>query len=390
MSASALLVTLTLAVAQGPGRSDPNPFGQPLAPVRGAAPVPPPASCKNPGPDDRRVDYCGDDRARTGTSGDQDFLLPPAEFLERNYFFWSLPPISPNPTPHTWWLRFEAQVALHLFFFNNIGRVADRRGHWAGAFALDFVHRVRMLNRDSDPVRTPSYLPRITGQLARFYYPRTGSFYEVGELLFDVQVGHHSNGQEYCPFAAGVRDGQCPPFATDSPRYELVNLENGNFSTNYLRVGAHHRFILDLDENHVVHRSFALGARYERASSVGPGGIDAPHDQLYGRNRLELDGELQVLDSHLLPGLGWWPGLIGHHRAELSYEWVQGTGPGIARHNISAELSRSFLQAGGLGAFLRLYRGQDYYNINYVHRIDYQFHFGIMLELAPPLRFRGK
>src|SRR5690606_26951595 len=77
--------------------------------------------------------------------------------------------------------------------------------------------RIRMHNKDSYPVQTPSYIPQIS-----LYHliAETGPLKKTA--LFG-KIGHHSNGQ----------DGF---FYKDSTVTE-VNVRSGNFATNFLDFG---------------------------------------------------------------------------------------------------------------------------------------------------------
>ena len=80
--------------------------------------------------------------------------------------------------------------------------------------------QVRMLNRRSVPIRSPSYWGHLTFYRA-IDRERPTLFYE--DALWFATVGHHSNGQ----------DGDF--YQSDTT--QLINLDGGNFSTNFIRLG---------------------------------------------------------------------------------------------------------------------------------------------------------
>ncbi len=74
---------------------------------------------------------------------------------------------------------------------------------------------IRMYNKESLPVQTPSYLPHIS----LYYNFRNSSF--LNNLTLFGKIAHHSNGQQDDFF---TEDGD-------------INLKSGNFSTNFLELG---------------------------------------------------------------------------------------------------------------------------------------------------------
>ena len=109
------------------------------------------------------------------------------------------------------------------------------------------------------------------------------------------------------------------------------------------------------------------------------------HGNLFGQARARFEGEVQEMTDLLIGYRA--PHAVGHARLATTVEAIFGTGPGIAPYRFSAEASRTFLELGGVGLFARFFSGQDYYNINYVHRIDWQIHAGLMIDFATPLQF---
>ena len=77
-----------------------------------------------------------------------------------------------------------------------------------------------MFDEDSNPVRTPSYMPKGTIQLA---WLKNLSARNADDdqflrgpiemwLVNAIPFGHHSNGQNGCLFSGQVRiDGECEP-----------------------------------------------------------------------------------------------------------------------------------------------------------------------------------
>lgn len=126
-------------------------------------------------------------------------------------------PFSDNGTSQ--WLMFEGVVAPSYTIFR--GRDANK--DWMQRAHLAFVPaiRLRMFNEESFPVRPPNFNPYFD-----FHYllsnlgPGIKKPNNFGYLQF--QLAHLSNGQSGTFFEA------------DST---TINLENGNFSTNYYKIG---------------------------------------------------------------------------------------------------------------------------------------------------------
>jgi hypothetical protein len=334
---------------------------------------------------------------QTGTRPDQQPFFGPAEFLEKSYVFYSLPSPSPNPTsfgpegaraPSSLWLILEGQPALHFYFWNRLQqfiREKDPIHHWAFAPSFTLQMQIRFLRTTSSPVRTPSFMPRLNFQVFRLDFNTGHAKYREIEMVF--HLGHHSNGQENCSFTANRLDDQnCPPFDTNNPDYSRTNLINGGFGTNYLALGGHGKWVTDVDGNNYARTSWSGGVVGEyHPTNFGPGGLDDVHSRLYGQTRVRFEGEFQRMTDLMVSGR--LPHAVGHARVAAAVEAIFGTGPGIAPYVAWVEASRTFLELGGAGLFARVYSGQDYYNINYVNRIDIQVHAGVIIDFSTPLQF---
>jgi hypothetical protein len=228
-------------------------------------------------------------------------------------------------------------------------------------------------------------MPRLNLQVFRMDF-NTSPHTKYREIELVAHLGHHSDGQEYCEFTQGQVDMGCPAFDTMHPDYSRTNLINGSFGTNYVSAGGHVKWVTEVDGNDFARTSWSAGLIGEyNPTNFGPGGLDETESKLYGQKRLRFEGEFQRLTDSLI--FLREPNATGHVRVATTLQAIFGTGPGIAPYQISVEASRTFLQFGGTGLFARFFSGQDYYNINFVHRIDYQFHAGIMIDFSSPLQF---
>jgi hypothetical protein len=149
-------------------------------------------------------------------------------------------------TPTTNQLWFEGSLAVHFTVYRNFfDSVRDSRpnNNWAVLFTPGIV--VRMIRARSYPVRMPSYMPRLDVQ--QLFHVRyhdgaetggkpSGDFWEWHGTL-----GHHSNGQDGCVYLEQNPALQCMPSFANAKAVGTPNLHDGNFSTNYWRVGIDHR-----------------------------------------------------------------------------------------------------------------------------------------------------
>ncbi len=119
----------------------------------------------------------------------------------------------------TQWLIFEGVVAPSY----TIYRGRDAGKEWKKRALIAFVPaiRLRMFNEESFPVKPPNFNPYFN-----FYYLLSNLGQGIKKPnnfgYFQFQLAHLSNGQSGSFFEA------------DST---TINLENGNFSTNYYKIG---------------------------------------------------------------------------------------------------------------------------------------------------------
>ncbi len=212
---------------------------------------------------------------------------------------------------------------------------------------------IRMYNKESYPVRTPSYIPQIS-----FYYVMGNKQSKTHNTLFG-RIAHHSNGQ-------------------DGDFYDkngLINLQSGNFATNFFEIGlikTSHSSTLNavkiFKSSIEVHpKSWMLeelqgqysGLRWHNTFSafklpfVKSNNDDNPNFSLKVETSLMLDNynDLNAFDLDRL-------------NASLTFYYHP-----------------KFLE--DIGLFVQFYHGMDYYNIYFQEKLDV-IRFGIMTEI---LRF---
>jgi hypothetical protein len=305
-------------------------------------------------------------------------------------------------------LVFEAQIAPDIRIVDSFGRAMEhvldtgRRRVFAYSVFGTFLTRLRMFNEASNPVRTPSYMPKATVQLA---WLRNLSAADPQDapveflqgpielwLINTIPFGHHSNGQNGCLFLDQTRiDGDCQPETPASTGPEDVNRENGSFSTNYLRVGLEYRRLYPdgddpVDTRAVTRREWGVSGSVELHPSGYLGGsISDTLRPLYGPTRFQINADVAAgnwrfpvpLLDRINCGRAW---------AEASVLFITGAAPSVD-HVASAEAACLPDRWGGAGVFVRYYRGQDYYNAGFLENIQ-RLQFGLTFLQAKFLAFR--
>jgi hypothetical protein len=327
--------------------------------------------------------------ATSKTEALQSRLIMP--FLEGTDVF-----ISPDGRTGVEGTIFEANIFPHLIVWQNFSdqisvydtegglRPVDDRLHrirWSisGTPAV----RLRMFNDVSDPVRTPSYMPRgnlqalwarnVSEVLGRADNRRKDASMRHPVLgLWEAHaiVGHHSNGQDGCfykgqrrpPESTAEHELPCepdivPPNAEVAK--ELVNKRDGSFSTNYIRTGVNHRFNWVDADTLVAFREFSTGGEFE----VHPAQWMDPHQvDLYGRHRINTYAAYaQRGTPHICPSRI-------EERGAVNY--IFGAPSTVSNWALTGQVSCFPTPAGGWGVFVRYYRGQDYYNMSFLNQIQ--------------------
>jgi hypothetical protein len=209
---------------------------------------------------------------------------------------------------------------------------------------------IRMYQQESLPVRTPSYIPQIT-----VYYFFNGKC-NTEEISIYGRFAHHSNGQEGDFF---LENGE-------------VNLNSGNFATNYLETG----FIATNFNTHFNAYQF-----FKTSLEIHPKGWHIE----------ELDGIYSTVRWHNTFSIFKLPLLKDRYsrkNANISIKgevtWMFGdvhdlNAISAERFNLSLTLyyHPKFLE--DIGLFVQYYHGSDYYNIYFDNRLDV-LRFGLMTE----------
>jgi hypothetical protein len=308
-------------------------------------------------------------------------------FLERSYIVYAFP--QRDLVPHDKTLLFEAQIAPNFFLYQDVARkatdLASTLTATAYSLAITPMVRLRQTNSWSQPVRTPSYMPKVTVQVffLRQLAKDAARRRRAGVLIAQGVVGHHSNGQDGCLFegytAQGTGEGRtCVPDAGTDTQHPAINRVDGSFSTNYVQLGAFYKRVT-ADQNNEFLKSWGGGMQGE-VNPNGAFGIDPQMRDTYGQRRMKVVGEL-IGERPCVPVVHWCP--TGRGRLEASVEHLFGASPLVSSNKISVEAAWARKQSarlfGGYGAMLRYYRGQDYYNLGFLTQVSV-VQFGMVID----------
>lgn len=294
---------------------------------------------------------------------------------------------------------FEADIMPHMVAYQNFTDLIDineqadqaKRGLRGKRFAVSVTGtpgvRLRMFDQVSNPVRTPSYMPRGNFQLiwARNLEPfvsaiaagRTGAAIGVSQIdLWEAHliVGHHSNGQDGCFFADEQRIDEVCVSVQPIEGERQVNKHDGSFSTNYVRVGMNYRRNI-LDEDLWATKEWGFRAEFEYHPRAW---MDENMVDLYGRARGKFGGSFATRQ------LAWCP-----KRAEAvaGLEIIGGHPESVWPVAVMVQGSCFPTRNGGWGIFVRYYGGQDYYNLGLLDNIQV-VHVGATFNQSGFFRFR--
>jgi hypothetical protein len=309
-----------------------------------------------------------------------DSLSPPhAEYMERAYIFKNIP----DSKTGEW---FEGLLPLHIPFRQNLQGVYDRvllgeqASHSTIAPLFSIVLNVRMTRENSAPVRTPSYMPKLT---VAYYNVRRREPITLGQgtarsvrmwVIPFVPWGHYSNGQDGCLFTFQREVDEVCTDTLPPPRDTvdaMINRRDGSFSSHYMQLGVFYRRItldtnLPMDGQAVARSYWSVGGQvraYQPYYWLG-GGMSEQLRGLYGPTRVK------VLANHVVQHPSGWLFGPGQFRVEGYLEGILGTlGDEVPPVRVSLELARTMDKRSGWGVFIRGYAGQDDYNLGFMRNI---------------------
>ena len=236
--------------------------------------------------------------------------------------------------------------------------------------------KVRIQGGDkSGVVKTLSFMPKVAVNLIWLGPTKDVTSRPWMKVLQLVPYGHHSNGQDECPFLPGAPNVEDPRLCyPPDPQRIKINDPNGKFTTNYFQVAffiRRYRLKQDDADDAVSPKSLiSFGLRYEGqfTGKVIGGPLRHQLDGLYGRNRLFGLVEFESRTRALMPG---------SVRLSLRPQWIgkmAGSGFDSAGHPLGAHRFGGSVEAAwtpdyfrGWGLLLRGDYGQDYYNLKFVN-----------------------
>ncbi|MCE9667717.1 hypothetical protein LY474_07820 [Myxococcus stipitatus] len=295
--------------------------------------------------------------------------------LDRSYVFYSPNRIRRVGDASPSHLVFEAQVAPNLFLPQlHIGHATPTLGEYIISAVVTPNIRLRMLAQESSPVIPPSFMPKLTLQVAHLWKPvldEHGQPRRFGLSLVNLVVGHYSNGQAGCFYAnQSEAEGGCASVEGRLP----LNETSGDFSTNFIRLEAQGRVVGGIDMARRSAWTLGASAFIERNSSLAFGGITSEMREVYGDGHLGFGLSLERMwYEHRLRVEGHFSGPFGETPSQ--------------RWNLVLEAAALPRWGAGFGAFVRYVRGQDYLNILFLQPVSL-VQFGLIFELGPGLRAR--
>ncbi|MBL0741970.1 hypothetical protein [Chryseolinea lacunae] len=241
-------------------------------------------------------------------------------------------------------LIFESRLSPSYFF-------TGQKRSWA--LVLNPQVQIRMLDRKSMPIRNPSYKVYVT-------YYHDIKFWQTSFLkklfyrnaLWYASVAHHSNGQ----------DGSF--YSPDTTRN--VNLENGNFATNFLEIGVSSYHLEKLGKNNFSIREIKAWLEWHP-----PGWSINEMNDNYGYYRLYAKaGFIGPMRKRKDDAVNRW---LQQSSLELKAGWIMGQMNGASpldmSHRLVIDITYKYYPKwfDEVAFFMRFYRGQDYYNIYYLN-----------------------
>jgi hypothetical protein len=251
-------------------------------------------------------------------------------------------------------LIFEGRLSPSYFF-------TRQQRNWALMINPQFT--IRMLDKKSAPIRNPSYKIYVNYYHDIKFWKETflnKLFYK--NALWYASVAHHSNGQ----------DGTF--YNPDTTR--IGNLENGNFSTNFLEFGVSSYRLEKLGKNYFSIREIkALFEFHPPRWSI------SELNDRYGFYRVYVKaGLIGPMRKRKNDALNRW---FQQSSVEIKTGWIMGQMDGAAPLDFSKrfvfDTTYKYYPTwfDEIAFFLRFYRGQDYYNIYFIQEPLTQLSAGI-------------
>lgn len=238
---------------------------------------------------------------------------------------------------HLW---FEGNVIPNFFIKKN------KNSRLIGVLTPQII--IRMYQKESLPVQTPSYIPQIS-----VYYSISDKFIYKNLTLFG-RLAHHSNGQDGDFYSSNG----------------TINLKSGNFTTNYFETGLiKTNFNTRLGEHQFFKTSIEIHPqRWMSEDLVGKYSNYRWHTAV-SFFKIESKKTPKKASISLKAETGWMLGGINNWKNFSS-----------DRLNFKLTFFYHPEFFNEIGLFVQFYHGMDYYNIYFNHQLDI-IRFGIMTEI---------
>ena len=213
--------------------------------------------------------------------------------------------------------------------------------------------RIRMLAEESLPIRTPSYNPYVS--FYRQIQLKRGEFSHT--LYIFLTLAHHSNGQEGDFY---LSDG-------------TINTKTGNFSTNYFEIGLFfNRHLLPFSNtNEYIKTSLEIHPGLEMNPE-----LQGHYGDFRWHNRLRIYRFSWKQLKKFFDEDQVYASKIPVWSATFETTWIFGERGGASpadfgeRFNFLAKLAYKPINVRDVSFFVRLYSGEDYYNLYFTRRIS--------------------
>lgn len=302
---------------------------------------------------------------------------------------------------------FEGDPMLPLALRSRTARVRtipedSRNGSWsAWGNTLSIIPRFTFRQSDaksvrSAPVLTPTFNPyaefsaiRLStraGTERRRLFPSFDDSSRIGSIVaLQLRVGHYSNGQVGCLYAAATPDtlGNC----SRVPAGATLNIRDGSFSTHYVEGSVAPGWLwFDANLAERVMMGIAVAARHNPSFLAGAGGMNTELADAYGRTSVSLRAEFRMRTDRNFGYYTWlrpsWPMVFRVVGEAQQFLCRASAYAATAR---SFEVSVAFPRAYGLGAVVRYQAGPDYYNVAFGTPIKRPLSVGLMFDHSQPI-----
>jgi hypothetical protein len=266
-------------------------------------------------------------------------------------------------------LIMETKLSPSYFF-------SQKKKTWA--ILLNPQVQIRMQNKESFPISTPTYKAHLTFFHSIDFWNRSAFlkrlFYE--NALWSVSLGHHSNGKAGSFYVGDTTN--------------TIDFENGNFATNYFMANISTYKVKKVMKTMVAYRLLKASTEIHP-----PSWSPVEIRRIYGNYR--FFGAVGFGGPWREAKKTWLNNWLQHSSFELQLGWIagrmDGASPVEASKRLIVDMHYQYYPPwfDEIAFFVRYYRGQDYYNVYFINNI-YVLSFGLtsnILNMQQAARFIG-